>query len=276
MRVLKIVFIIVAILFLTVLTQVGGLIFLISLCTHRFINKKMGYKWGRRLLKWASFLALYLITTLVIIPLIAKPLGRVPLPVTQTNNLQPLNVMTCLLNRHYVRPALRQTALDVAWQMNRQFPGIIVNYLDAGFPFINNFPLFPHLSHNDGKKLDLAFCYIDNRTGQPTNGTPSIIGYGISEEPRANEVNTAALCTGKGYWQYSFMMTIIPRGNKRYFAFDSIRTKELVNQFAAAPDIGKIFIEPHLKKRLGFTNNKIRFHGCQAVRHDDHIHVQLK
>jgi hypothetical protein len=27
---------------------------------------------------------------------------------------------------------------------------------------------------------------------------------------------------------------------------------------------------------LGLTNNKIRFHGCHAVRHDDHLHVQLK
>ncbi|MFT5619364.1 MAG: hypothetical protein ACI85I_002607, partial [Arenicella sp.] len=39
---------------------------------------------------------------------------------------------------------------------------------------------------------------------------------------------------------------------------------------------GKVFIEPHLKTRLGLENySKIRFHGCQAVRHDDHIHVQL-
>jgi hypothetical protein len=213
---------------------------------------------------------------LAIVPLIAKPLGRVPLPVTQTNNLQSLNIMTCLLNRHYLRPALRQTALDVATKMNHQFPGTIVNYLDAGFPFINKFPVVPHLSHNDGKKLDLAFCYIDNRTGQPTNRAPSIIGYGISEQPRASEVNTTIMCTSKGYWQYNFMMTIIPQGNKRYFTFDSIRTKQLVNYFATMPAIGKIFIEPHLKTRLGLTSNKIRFHGCQAVRHDDHIHVQLK
>jgi hypothetical protein len=255
---------------------VGGLIFLISLPTHRFINNKIKHKWGRHLLKCASFLFLYLIATLAIIPLIAKPLGRVPMPVIQTNGLQPLNVITCLLNRHYVRPALHQTAGEVARQMNHQFPGTIVNYLDAGFPFINNFPLVPHLSHDDGKKLDLAFCYIDNRTGQPSNQAPSIVGYGISEQPHANEVSTAAICAGKGYWQYSFMMTIIPQGNKRYFTFDSSRTKKLVNLFAAAPAIGKIFIEPHLKTRLGITSNKIRFHGCQAVRHDDHIHVQLK
>jgi hypothetical protein len=276
MRILKIVLIVIAVFALTVLTQVGGLVLLLSLFTHKLINKKVKSQWGCRLLKWASFPVLYLITTLGIVPLIARPLGRVPLPVTQTNNLQPLNVMTCLLNRHYVRPALRQAAQEVASQMNHQFPGTVVNYLDAGFPFINKFPLVPHLSHNDGKKLDLAFCYIDNRTGQSTNQAPSIIGYGISEEPRAHEINTTSMCSRNGYWQYNFMMNIIPQGNKRYFTFDSIRTKELVNFFATAPSIGKIFIEPHLKTRLHLTSDKIRFHGCQAVRHDDHIHVQLK
>ena len=44
---------------------------------------------------------------------------------------------------------------------------------------------------------------------------------------------------------------------------------------ANLPDIGKDFIEPHLAKRLGATTSKIRFQGCKAARHDDHIHVQL-
>ena len=42
------------------------------------------------------------------------------------------------------------------------------------------------------------------------------------------------------------------------------------------PNLGKVFIEPHLKDRMKLTNSKIRFHGCGAVRHDDHIHIQLK
>jgi hypothetical protein len=32
-----------------------------------------------------------------------------------------------------------------------------------------------------------------------------------------------------------------------------------------------------LKARWNLTQyDKIRFHGCQAVRHDDHIHTQVK
>lgn len=270
MRILRISLIFLAVLLLTLITQVGGLILLASL----FIKYRNKPAWARYLLQGATFLILYIITTLLIIPLIARPFGRVPLPLTKTNGVQPLNIVTCLFNRHYVRPELRTTVQDVARQMNHQFPGTVVNYLDAGFPFFNKFPLVPHLSHHDGKKLDLAFYYTNTQTGLPTNQAPSFIGYGISEGPRANEENTAVQC--KANWQYSFMTTVIPQGNKRFYTFDPIRTKALVNQFASAPAIGKLFIEPHLKTRLGITNNKVRFHGCQAVRHDDHLHVQLK
>jgi len=42
------------------------------------------------------------------------------------------------------------------------------------------------------------------------------------------------------------------------------------------PNLGKVFVEPHLKTRMKLVDSKIRFHGCGAVRHDDHIHIQLK
>lgn len=121
-------------------------------------------------------MTLYFLTTFLIVPAIAKPFGRVPLPMTETNHLQPLNILTYFLNRHYVRPELKQTAFEVANQMNKKFPGTITNYLDANFPFNDKFPLIPHLSHNDGKKLDLSFCYRDAKTNEPTNECPSFIG----------------------------------------------------------------------------------------------------
>jgi hypothetical protein len=228
------------------------------------------------MLKVAVFLALYFITTFLIVPVVATSFNRRPLPVLQQGSLQPLTFITCLLNRHYVRPELKQAAVNVSKQMNDKFPGTVVNYLDASFPFGNHFPLFPHLSHNDGKKLDIAFCYVDSRTGERTNGAPSIVGYGVSEEPRPDEVNTAALCEQKGFWQYSVLMKIVPQGDKEDFLFDVVRTQAMINGFTAQPVIGKIFIEPHLKERLHLSAPKIRFHGCQAVRHDDHIHVQIK
>lgn len=258
------------------LTQVGGLIYLLSFSTYKFIDKWTENKYFQVVLRFTSFLTIYCLTTFLIVPFIAKPLGRVPLPFTETNNLQPLNILTCFLNRNYVRPELKQTAFDVAKQMNEKSPGTTINYLDANFPFINKFPLFPHLSHNDGKKLDLSFCYIDNKTSQPTNLCPSFIGYGICEEPLSGEKNTSDFCSENGYWQYSILRKVIPQGNKQNFTFDSNKTKDLINLFASQQTIGKIFIEPHLKTRMKLTTDKIRFHGCQAVRHDDHIHIQLK
>ncbi|NNE79114.1 MAG: hypothetical protein HKN18_02480 [Silicimonas sp.] len=43
----------------------------------------------------------------------------------------------------------------------------------------------------------------------------------------------------------------------------------------ALPAGGKIFLEPHLADRLGVAGDKVRFQGCRAARHDDHIHIQL-
>lgn len=263
-------------LLLTVLTQIGGLVYVINFSTYAFINKRINNQWLRRGCKLGSFILFYLIATFIIVPALAKPFGRVQLPVSTTGNLRPLTFLTCLLNRSYVRKDLKAVALSVAGEMNRKYPGTVVNYLDANFPFFKGFPLFPHLSHNDGRKLDLAFCYKDKQSLQETNEAPSPIGYGICEEPTATEKNTADFCAQKGYWQYSFLKGVVPQGNKDDFLFYPQKTKDLVELFANDNRIGKIFIEPHLQTRLHITSNKIRFHGCRAVRHDDHIHVQLK
>jgi hypothetical protein len=41
------------------------------------------------------------------------------------------------------------------------------------------------------------------------------------------------------------------------------------------PRVAKVFIEPHLATRFLANDAKIRFQGCRAARHDDHIHLQL-
>jgi hypothetical protein len=275
LKIVKPIFIALLVCLLTILTQIGGLVYVISISFHKLINKTLRNKYYRQLTKLAVFILLYCLATFLIVPPLARLWGREPLPLSETNHLRPLNRLTCFFNRNYVRRQLKQATFAVAYEMNQRYPGSTLNYLDASFPFINGFPLMPHLSHNDGKKLDLAFFYIDNKTGLETNKTPSPIGYGISEEPHTGEVNTTQTCLVKGYWQYSFLTKIVPQGNKANFKFDSLRTKTLVNLFAAQNAINKIFIEPHLKTRLGITTSKLRFHGCRAVRHDDHVHVQL-
>jgi hypothetical protein len=272
----RVVLITVSVFILTVVSQIGGAVLLTAMTFFPAINKKVTGRWKQTFCKVTLFVVLYFISIVLLVPPIASLFGRVPLPVFKTNGLQPLNRITCLLNRHYVKPQLRETILIASAQIEKKYPGSVVNYLDANFPFIDKFPLFPHLSHNDGKKLDLAFMYRDAETGKKTSSHPSFIGYGVCEEPLSNEHNMPGLCKQKGFWQYSFLKVVVPQNKKLHYVFDAARTGDLVRALGGLNAVGKIFIEPHLLERLKLTSAKIRYHGCQAVRHDDHIHVQLK
>ncbi|WP_303279854.1 hypothetical protein [Flavivirga aquimarina] len=206
----------------------------------------------------------------MIVPPIAKQFGREQLPVFD-KKLKPRNFIYPLLFRNYVNPKLKTELEDSAHVLFKS--KISITYLDANFPFINGFPLLPHLSHSDGKKIDLCFMYLDKNL-KSTNKKPSVSGYGIYANSESNF--TSKPCLEKGYWQYDFSK-YLSLGKIHDLTFDKKKTKQLINQLLEKPSTGKIFIEPHLKKSLGLIEeNKIRFHGCQAVRHDDHIHLQIK
>lgn len=256
---------------LTILTQVGGLVLILCIPFFRVIK-------GRRrgVVRPLVFIGFYLLSTFVIIPPIAKTMGRVPMPVFSNEHVKPLNILTCVLNRHYVRFELLRTVETVAERMKGKHPQIVIAYLDANFPFVDGFPLLPHLSHNDGRKLDLAFFYSDSKTKEPlVNDAPSFIGYGVYEELMEGEIDQPQDCANKGYWQYSFLESLVPQWNRDRMTFDPVLTKELITLLVQENAIGKLFIEPHLKHRMNLNHPKVRFHGCQAVRHDDHIHIQL-
>ncbi len=259
---------------LTVLTQTGGVIYLlykpISIYLHRIFpkNKK------RVSLKLLVFTLLYFAINLFITPSLARKSGRVPLPmfVSDQSNLATTKWYTVLMNRHYVTPELYQVTKDVARQLDDG--NTILYYLDANFPFIDGFPLIPHLSHDDGEKLDLAFFYKNGN--RKLKGNPGLLGYGFCEGPRQNEVNTVKKCLVAGHWQYDILSKLnVGFGSKKY-QFDEARTKLMIQAFSKHPKIKKIFLEPHLKSRMDLSgDSKIRFHGCHSVRHDDHLHVQL-
>jgi hypothetical protein len=223
------------------------------------------------LLVYASFSWLF-------IPPLAARYGRVPRPLFEKagNPVRPLNTLTCFLNRHYVRKPLRELITSTAVGMHRRYSGTCTLYLDAGFPFWNGFPLIPHLSHNDGREIDLAFYYADAISGERVNGeAPTWLGYGICEAPRPGEVNRPLKCEQLGYWQYSLLSRFLSQ-KKSSLTFDAERTATLVKLLARNKATGKLFIEPHLRIRLGLNAySKIGIHGCHAVRHDDHLHVQL-
>jgi len=102
------------------------------------------------------------------------------------------------------------------------------------------------------------------------------MGDGACELPQSGEKDQAAICERQGYWQYSLLQKITSPFNATNRVFDEAANAKLLRHIAKHESIGKIFIEPHLKTRLGLGDiDKIRFHGCGAVRHDDHIHIQL-
>jgi hypothetical protein len=241
---LKILTILLLFTILTIVTQIGGLVLLTALLFTEVIIRKL--KLNRRFVIVVTFVTLYLISVFLLIPILAKPFSRVPIKNTQ--NLKPLNYL--------------------------KHPGSILAYLDASFPF-DITPLFPHLSHTDGKKLDFAFFYTDSNLNPLNKKSPSWLGYGVSEDPLENEVNTTKTCRNEGYWQYDLINRITPQYKKSKYLFDLERSKSLLTVIIANKNVSKVFIEPHLKDRMGINSSKARFQGCHSVRHDDHIHLQI-
>lgn len=257
---------------LTVVTQTGGLIYLIWKANAAIFKKQLR---KNRVARRLGFPILYLILNLTVTPITASYFGRVALPVWETQRLKPATLITCLLNRHYVSEDLAQTALNSSEKLQAKFPAAQLLYLDANFPFFDGFPLLPHWSHSDGRKLDLAFIYKSNESSEIINDTPTHFGYGSFDPAIGSERNTAYECSYQGYFQYSGIKYFT------WFPTDLMvhkeATSELIKILHHNPKVEKIFIEPHLKQRWNLGQlPKIRFHGCHAVRHDDHIHFQVR
>ncbi len=251
---------------LTVLTQVGGVVWLLS---------RLMLRWWHWSYRWVVFPVLYLLVW-TMLPFFASILGREPMPLWATENaaVQPQSFLMVLANRHYVDPKLKEEVLTVAQQLRVDNPDLILTYLDANFPFVDGFPLLPHRSHDDGEKLDLAFFY--KRDGELTSRAPAFGGYGRMASAEDRELDQAQKCLNKGYWQYSLLEPLARPFLGSGYTLEPEATQAMVRAFARRKAIGKIFLEPHLKSRWRLNGyNKIRFHGCAAVRHDDHLHIQL-
>ena len=255
---------------LTVLTQVGGVLLWLSLPVLAKIPSSTPIK--RRITQVLVFSLLYILCILLVLPLLAPLNGRVPLPwfATSAVPLKPVNLGYCLLARNYVRPPVRQLLERTALNVSHQFPGTNLHYLDANFPFLNRFPLLPHLSHYDGRKVDLAFFYQDTQTKHPVPSPPSPIGYWAYEPPTADEPQPCRGVPSWLRWDFDWFQPLFASAE-----IEPERTRVMVQTLLADPAVQKILIEPHLKERLRLQSSKVRFQGCRAARHDDHVHVQI-
>ncbi len=264
-KIIRIILNVLFFIFLTVLTQIGGIVFLVSLLATKMWKINLRFK------AIIIFIVLYLIATFSIVPFIASIFGREK--VIHSEKIKPTNYATVLLNRNYVAPQLNRLLKETQRELDGT--NITIRYLDANFPFFNNFPLLPHLSHNDGKKIDISLIY-ETKEGIITDKQKSISGYGVFEKPNKNEINQTENCIKRGYFQYDYPKYLTFGEINKNLKFSLKGTKKLVTSILKSKYLGKIFIEPHLKKRMKLRDNRIRFHGCKAVRHDDHIHIQLK
>jgi hypothetical protein len=146
------------------------------------------------------FSTLYLFTTFLITPYIAPIFGREK--IKDTEFVQAYSFFYKLANRNYVRPELNNAIQNISLDLQKHHYGLKLIYLDANFPFINKFPLLPHLSHNDGEKIDISLIYENENN--IFNYKPSISGYGIYEGPTKKEYDQISICKNKGYGQYVF------------------------------------------------------------------------
>ena len=234
---------------LTVLTQLGGLAWLAALFFRR------------RLLVFLLAYAVLWGGAQVIAPVF----GRVPVPCSG-EVLREQSWLYCVMLRNFVTPEVAAVAHDAAEAVAREYPGTVTLALDGSFPFGDGIPLAPHLSHDDGEKLDFAFYYAD-ASGYVPGRTDSPLGY-FAFLRSGDETCPPVWLTLR--WDMGWFTPLL-----RGLQWESGRTRALIDALVADPRVGKVFVEPPVAQMLGLSNEKMRFQGCRAARHDDHLHVQL-
>lgn len=258
---------------LTLLTQIGGLAYVLALGILKAGRQK------RRFTAWLSpviFLICYAGVSFGG-AVLAPHFGRVTLPCIPTGETAlSVRSLYCALNRHYVRPELRDLALQLSSHVDNKFPGTSTVVLDANFPFWDGFPLLPHRSHDDGLKLDLAFYYQAPDGTYLPGKTKSPLGYWVFEEPAAGSALPCAHRNDRFTLRWSVPWL---RPFARGYELEEDRTKaalEWLTSTGKQAGVSRIFLEPHLVRSLGVHSDIVRFQGCRAARHDDHIHIEIR
>ena len=175
-------------------------------------------------------------------------------------SIRPASWFYVITNRTFVLDHVKDDVEQMVKWLEEE--DITLHYLDSAFPF--DVPLIPHWSHQNGACIDFTFVY---------NRGPRGLVYGDFEEPLQNESNRPELCTTKNPL-YSATKYLSPFSSDN--PIDVPKTQKMVRRFLNNAMANKCFLEFHLVERWGLKHQKMRFHGCHAVRHDDHLHVEWK
>jgi hypothetical protein len=261
---------------LTVVTQVGGLILIVTWLIGRFALQPSLRGWRRIGLLAALFIVLYGAASAFVVPLWAALVGRVPLPchADADRPFAAAHPLYCALNRHYVDARLVPLLTSLSRKIDRAHPGTPTLFLDANLPFLDGFPLLPHLSHSDGRKLDLALYYATPAGAYLPGQLRSPIGYWAFEQPNPGDPSP---CRGRSWlslrWDMAALQPLYPNR-----PLEPERTRAALHWLVTEGQqfgVERVFVEPYLAARLGVSSPLLGFQGCRAARHDDHIHVQI-
>lgn len=253
-----------AIIILTALTQLGGIAWLLALLMRVLFLRF-----------WVFFFAIYLALS-VTAHYVAPLTGRAALPCLDSGPTQiaVLNPLFCALNRQYVHPAVKEQGDALASHMHQQFPGTRTRALDGSFPFVDGFPLMPHFSHTDGKRLDLAYYYLNDVGAYELGRAKSPIGYWGFEAPTSAAEDQCADDTGFSMrWDVDWLQPYL-----RDWTIDPERNSAALQWLVDNP-VGtdyNVTIEPYLADRFGVSGEVIHFQGCHAARHDDHFEFRFQ
>ena len=268
-----------AVVLLTLLTQIGGVVLWLSWAGLGWMHGRLrrGTVPAPGLATAAAYALLYAVASVAIVPPVASAFGRERLPCFADDEL-PLRAVSplfCVSNRNYARPAVYRVLRDLSAELARVAPGTVTAYLDAGFPFLDGFPMLPHLSHRAGTDVDLAFFY--RRRGDAAtvrSGGAWPIGYWAYVPARAVDPMPCATRTLDLRWDLPWLQPAFAD-----LALDDRRTGTMLRWLSARAGrygIDKVLLEPHLQRRLATDPGIVRFQGCRAARHDDHLHLQLR
>ncbi|TQV77679.1 hypothetical protein [Denitrobaculum tricleocarpae] len=260
---------------LTLISQVGGVVLWLAYGLGETLAGR--YRRSRGLLTMAAFIAVYSVASFLLLPALAPAFGRIALNCfADSRHAYAANSpLYCILNRHYVTPGTKEVLEALSDHMARKHPGTVVSYLDGGFPLPLGIPLLPHLSHNDGRKLDLAFFYKDKTSGKAMpKGGAWFVGY-WAFAPAWDLLNTSPGSQRDGAlrWRMNWLQWLFADDE-----LDRTRTADMVRFLTQGPASGQVqrlFLEPYLKPVLKLRSPKIGFAGWNAARHDDHLHFQV-
>ncbi|MEM7443051.1 MAG: hypothetical protein AAF414_06970 [Pseudomonadota bacterium] len=101
--------------------------------------------------------------------------------------------------------------------------------------------------------------------------TPSPIGYWGFEQPRPGDPEP---CSGRNdlitlRWDFDWLQPMLQERTLH------VGANRAVIRWLTENAVEKVLLEPHLQERLDVADDLVRFQGCRAARHDDHIHLQL-